>query len=1418
MEINKSHQVKSVAFQGYQHKKTEIGTQAYHFNAMYDSKKYDCEIQFFKVGVDKKGNHFVEQGPNRTIEPFYTADVSKNGVVVEPDYDLGLENKEPFAFRMILRDKNNPDKITYLREDSANADGFTIVTRKGSAVTKQGPMYLAIADTYATGYTYAGFKDKNTGEVVEPDYKQKKEIYKKVHSTNRTFGTVAGGTMAGLEAKIPELADAGVKRLITTPLQGGATASADKYWNENNFLTAGGIGNRNNIASLQRQAFKHGMNTVDDGTFTSEGLQGIHLQRAIKWMNNEELPDEFYYFRMTGLKDNALSFGIVPKNYENMSCKLVNAPFDAVLKKDGTYDLKDNKNYDPDRPTELQVFDKTMATDEQIKDKTHIFTSYGKTTPDENKLAINTHDDTVIPYHFEVSPTELKKNFVNLNEVNLSRRPQDRIKYDSPKGTMFISKMSGIEVGPKTEGGFVCWNAYTDMAKLNYFASNYDSELLSEIKDPADRAIQYDNLRTANCQLRDMATQVARYRTANVRKNITEYTAKTIGDIPSNPQKAYEKVQKLIDSQNPKKPILPYDILPTKDVVANVLEDNYDLRFKHENYDDALTAAIMELPLDSIEFAPEVQGALSSPYLSKLSPDEDHITETRFDAMKDSTYKVPAKYAKTYNKMNDVFTNDIRSFADKVLKEVDKNSKEKLFDENGEMTEYGKYLIPLVGQDIARYAVTKALMPSAKAKLISGGEIAYDYDDMTERGTLAHMGINGDSQRDEANQIVNKIQKGVNRLMNDNVKFVAESINKRFANTNANSLKLAEAMVDESGYGLDWRFDAAKDVVDMDSVYNGNQTTETAKKNNVRFWGDMCKVITEENPASYTVAEVTNMKDDFTDALINLAGITSEANYSYFFDGISYMFGYDYVTGDDKVGNKDNYRIDRLEKSLDSFARRSLDYKRNSYTFASNHDKPRMIHCFSMDMSLFHADLNNKDDVEHRKTAYMIINDKMADKLNEHDWDIIKNDKNYFNNVSSRAVANGELLRNSIGYVNNELHFQECERIRKNVSQDKQQKEFDKADARFKKMYELMSKATADVVNGNYYKNDHPKSDGGVDTYKTVLEKDGFGSKPVPDAFDIIYDQAVHLNGDKQLLNEKELLEYRNMVDTKATEVGRVKTRITMRYLAALAGNPTLYAGDELGMTGYEDPCQNTTLQNRAPLDHLQAEVIKDENDKNINEYFRQDIHDYKESISDILRTRRDDGMNLTEAINNGTMYKLNRQHGTNGNDCSAVMYQASNGAMNISVFNPNGVSTDPKIGLENLHPTPMSLERLDLVGINGKISLTPDTEFRNINPNDKSVYKVHEFNGDYFLKRDNGTKDGAPVDLNETTAPDGVMMLYHVPEDISASRIETLKRRKAAVREYYNPVHNIPKTDGYDDVSKPNVKKGQNIDLTSKD
>ena len=1419
MEINKTNKVKGVAFQGYQNKKTADGRNAYFVNCMYDTNKYNCEFQCFRVD---KNNNLVKNQDGR-LEPFYKTDVPKEGALVKVSpWGLKLKDNESFKYRFTLIDKHTGEE-KYLREDDCDSEGFSLVTRKGTTPIIHGPMYQAMVDTYNPGYTFAGFESDNTGGLEKPNAEQKEEIADTARNSVRTFSNTAGGTLAGLVVKLPELRESGIRRLVLTPIRGG-DKSSHKYWIKNDNMLAKGIGNINDYNTLIRESFKNDINIVDDMAVTSEGLEGIHFQRAIKWMNNDNKPAEYYYFKMNGIEKGALGLGVIPKNHEHLGCKLVNFPFkvEETTDKNGHISYKEVKNekYDSRKPSFFQIYDDRFVTDKQRTDTTKIIEAYGKRKTD-NKLAVNTHDDTVFPYSFEVTdPYEILKNIQNLNEANKTRKKQ--IKMDSPAGTMFIGKTSGWMVENKDVGGFVCWDSNTDMPKRNYFMSDYERLALADIKDPIKRKAEEEKYLRGNCEIQDVAVSAARHLVKHVRDVQNEYVAQTLGAISSDADEAYDQIETILNAQDPKEPVLPNGVRLEKDVVANVVNGKYKLKPKTADYQEALLSSMMSLPLDSIEFADDVQGALSSPYLSKRSPDKDHIKETRYDAMKDETYKVPDEYKSTYNKMNQVFTKDIKNFADSVLKEVDKNSSEKLF-EDGKLTEYGKYVVPLVGEDIAKYAITKALMPKLGTKILKNGEIAYDYKEM-ENGTLGYFGVNGDNQKDEATQIVNKISSGVNRLNTKDIDFVAQSINKRIEGKNANSYKIAEVMIDRGGYAVDLRFDAAKDVVDMDSIRDARQSMNNAWTDCKTFWGNIMDVVKEENPNTASFAEFTDLGSTaMVDEFLNETGVNTEANYNYFFSTFSEMFGYSF-TNPNGSRYDDEGRVNRLESELNGFIKRPTEYKRNSYTFSSNHDKPRIIHCLSLDMELFQADLMNKDDIEHRKIAYMVINDKMG--LN-HDDEAKIHDEFYFNNVSSKAVANGWLLRCNIGKVNEEMKQAEIKKARNN-------NEVKQIEEKYKRIYETLSKSIADVVNGKYYKN-HPEvkdEEGfvpyepvpGHDDLKTVNEKDGFGARAIPDAFDIVFDHACHKYGlnkktvigddgrEKEIeandLTGDNLLEYRNKVDSYATEVGRNKARIITRYLGALTGNPTIYAGDELGMSGYEEKCKNVFFQNRNTLDWS----VVDKTSKNK----RDDIIAHRNEMMGIMAQRKADDMNKMEALNDGTMYKLNKMTSRSGKGVSGIISQAGNGIINISLFNPNGISQDPNTEVRNLHPNDMKLESIYLAGPNGKMSLTPGMKFRNVLDRDKSVYRVYNDGDNYFIKKEGGYK-GDDIELNGNNAPDGVMMLYHIPEDIESERLELISKKKKT-RQLYTNSHHIPSDSAYKDVNKPKSKKGAKIDITSEE
>lgn len=1495
MEINRNMQpAAKVGFKGYEHKKSSEGAPLYDFNFLYDSKYWDCSVEFFKVKKgDKYYSYSVAKEPNGDMKPFFTKKLTPNGASVDPVNDLKLKDSEPVAYRYKLTNKNNDKVVKYAKDDDASicGDGCNLIARKSTTPTVQGPMYLGIPDSVNPGYVYAGFQDDNTGEIV------KDEKAKDASTFDRTFANKAGGTLAGVEKLVPELKKAGYKRFIGTPTTGGDNRSAHLYWVKRMNQPASSIGNINNYDSFQKTLFKNGMGYVADSAYTSQGLEGANFQYAVRWMNQADKPHEYYMFRMQGLQDAALGMGIVPKNMQNLRHKVVNSPDVYEQQPNGQIKIKKNgnKDYDSKQPTFIQVYDDSMVSDEQRNDKTRLIGAYDKSAPTGldkngnevvNNLAINTHDDTVMNNAFQIDPSEYRANIKNINEINKGRNKSDKIDLDSSMGTLVVSKFSGIEIRPKDEGGFVTWDANSDMAKLSYTESDYDTQMLDSIKNPRERAIEEKKIARAHAGNRDMLTDTMRYWTKHVRNVQTEYTAKTLGKLEGTPEQILDRTNSLIYNRNNQQ--LPDEAAIDLETAEVIYDNDYRLRDKEVNFDKALDKAMMSTPLDSIELADDTVGALSSPYISKRSPDLNHIGESRYDAMHDPTFVVPEKYANTYNKMDKVFTNQIHEFATKVFQEVDKTSSEKIFQNDGsKLTEYGQYVVPLMAGDIVKYAVIKSLVPTAETKQLKDGTLTYDYEKLENEATLKNIGINGDSPEDEANQIVNKIKRGTEELNTGDVSVMARSIKARIKDTNALSFRYADAMVSKAGLGLSHRIDAAKDVADMDAVRDQVAKADDQFVEVINIWEPPIQAVKEEDPSSLVLYEFTDVWDlmrstyskdfinnnsgkladrypdakfghvgDVVPTIIRETGANTEANYDDFFTAGINTFGKDFVNpygvDNDNNNTTESGRVGLLAKALNNFADKSLDYKRNAYTFGGNHDKPRLADCFGMDMALAHGNLNNRSSAieqEHRKTAYMIMNDMLFESdldkpnpeyFNRTGKDIIENDENYFSNVSPLAIAKADWLRSSIGLANQVFTAERMKTAKNDTDKANIAKDSDR-------IYAALSKSVKDVVRGDFYLNGENDNKNKVvpDSYKKQLEKDGFGSKDILTAYDIITKQAFEKHGlEHTYLNDKGgKKQFDDLVEKIAIGVPAAKVRMYTQMINAIPGNPTVYAGDEFAMTGYEEKNHNVYLQNR---NIVPWETVDENSPK-----YKKHIADHKKIMDGIVGTRKSDIENKLAPLNNGTMYHLSDLYGVNGDagkehetglKCPALLAQSADGSMVVSVFNFNGIELDNPFKKNNnidinkldeyLNPHPKNVKFkegtliLQSTKTGTNLDIPEGLKFKNvfnIDDKDKTYYETkRDKHGNCYLEHKDEHGKAIPTYISKDTAPEGVLRLYYQPEEVKKSIADkqalekkyTVAFKGMKKRTYFNPQYNISVSNPYS--APKQVQAGSNLSLVS--
>lgn len=1049
MFVNKISNGSNQIFKGYRHERNNAGEQVMKFNhPTTRNEGSNVYVEFYNVGKDDTApSGYRVQG-----EQLQSVKLGMEGTYVNLKDIKGLNPDEPFAYRIISNGYPvNESGVTI-------GDSFVLVTPKTAAPTVHGTGYFAMPDSLMPGVKYKPYNSENTGDIYRDENYQED-----MENTVRTFSNQFGGNLAGMEVMIPILKENGYKYFFTTPTAGADNVSAHHYWTDNNKQIPEALGNVENYKSFIRNMYKNGMVHVFDGTYTSEGLNGIHFQYALRWADKN--PQTYYWFKMTGLKDAPIGLGTIPKNKENLRHRVINAPYilDEEINK-----VVENPAYNPNEETLFQIYDASQVTESQLELDEPI-KAY-KNIKNGNFLECNSHNDTLANYVFQVDPNEYKHQLEELREFN--KNNEHPIKQNTPEGTALVAQFSNFKIDIKTEGGFVAWDANTDMAKKNCGISGYDEKLDMAITDRTQREHEKEMRKRGAIETRDLAIQDAVYWAQKYKDTQVLYTAQTLRGADTT-----EKLQALVNEG-----LLPKEAILSQDAI-NLIKSglyHYDQTSEKLDKDDTTVKALMQLPLDSLEVGHNTQGVLSTSFFSNYATEEEQIGLSRFELMKQENPHLVKPYVHNYLKVNDLFTNEIKNFADEIIKKLNETSEEKLLDENGNYTEYGENIINLFGQDIAKYAFLKAFRgDDLKSKILPDGEITYDYDDIKEHTSLKDLNINETTPKSEAAALENLIEKGLRKLSSADIEKLANSISQRIAGTSTQDFEIARAMVEKSGLGISFRLDACKDVIDMDAIRNGETDFDDAWDEVIKFWKKWVEEVKKINPNAYIVAEITDVEDLMKDtlgldapayegsfpgrkyqnvqsAMIKFfaeTGVTSEAAYSYFFTDMLRAFSPDFAEGN--FGNAELYK-----KFNELREKRSVDYVRNLYTFAGNHDKPRLLHGLSLDMALFHGkDIDNEfingglnvHGANHNRRYAIAQTMYNAKDMTEMPIEIALNldTPEYFNNsgipFSTKSIAMSHEIRKAIG----------------KISENKENKVSENDLA-------LLNEATRDLANGNF--------------------------------------------------------------------------------------------------------------------------------------------------------------------------------------------------------------------------------------------------------------------------------------------------------------------------------------------------------------
>ncbi len=1069
-------------------------------------------LQF--IPFDKKGSTYT---PSKTIKPinyqenseeFKTFQQGKSNYI---DANIsGLKRWNEYGYRFVIYNKNGDVDRTFT--DSVGTPihseygDFTVASTKQGTPSVKGRMYHAFIDSY------------NIDQKV-------RESFVKNHF-NR-----GGGNITKLTQKINQADELDqYEYIMTTPIIGG-DKSSHGYHPENFFHITRGMGSVEDFINMQVACFNNGKRYVSDGAFTSQGYQGVQLNHAMKW---EDSPFK-YWFKNPG--QNGYQIGVlsdIPEvNQKYTGIRVVNP-------KNGL------KKYNPELPTYIQFYDTRLVSEKQLKDTSKLIESYD-TNDAKDPYEITTWSDGVLQNWFEIDPNTpalCGKSYGTLEEWRNSGR-LDAILNPNDKNYLFTRRGQ--------VGGTTGWDGNVDLVKSN--ESNHTNSLAyEEGKNQTRNQIfnvgRYWTELTRDSLIQEIATNLNKLdNNKEIVVNDTSYTNKQeyfnfIEDTYKLERGTLSKINRNLDSYN-----------------CNIAKDKRDAN-------TIIQDDILKFPLESLNYSNDLLAVLSTPYITPRPSATGNPNGTKTEILEDARNNTHTKFSKT---MDEVYTEIIPNIVRNILSEIQYAQKggPKIFNANvndmGELTEYGKYFVEMAMPEIMKFLITESLFGESMDLHYKNGQIDFDAlgEDFEKNGNkmnLKKLGIIETSSKNEAEAVAKKIKKGLKSIdihkKNAFVGYLQDKYNKY----SSDEYKMAEAIVHQTGAGLNWRFDAAKDVADWDEVKQGRITSADAWDDVISFWKEYVKNVRQANPSSYIVAEVTSLHDfnkykwgKYNDAnkaeriFYEETGATTGSNYSTFFGAYPKLFGQnvedgavqDYGSIQSFMQNAENFCI-----PSEGDGHSSSEFITGSHVFLDNHDKPRAAHLMAVDSALFWGNFKNPKDKELASTYLK---------------------RPYSDNMSSKAVAVAE------------QYYKYFDTEAKKIGLSKND-------------IETLQNAITHLANGYQYCT--------TDETPNFKKAEAFATMPYEITIPHVLKQAqaMGLNIDEKQAEKLENAVFQDMVAPYESKMSAI-----YELMQGTVGIPTLFAGDEFAQTGCETKSKNWALGCRNPVRHdwvKSKEHVKDFNER----------------------------------------------------------------------------------------------------------------------------------------------------------------------------------------------------------------------------
>ncbi|MBO5948326.1 hypothetical protein J6Q66_05770 [bacterium] len=1365
----------------YQNKKTPInfgayrpaldkhGNREHNFYVAYDPSVYDATLEFFEA---KQENHVWNANLSN---PVVSVPMQAGGISIKDD--VIKDSIYPhLAYRYKLINKNNPSDVRYVLDNGTKTGEEKQYKSENNNFVSDGTWNSKNATILYTDRTISS-RPLNAMLIMPDMFHQRRkqlvgnEIVGIPQNTLKNHVNSLGGNFAGIEEKLDELQKAGITKIVGTPFTKDDITS-HKYATQNAYQIASSFGTFEEYTKLQEKMFEKGIGWIADAAFVNEGLTGIHFTNLMKWGNQSPFANWFYLSN----PNEPITLGIFPKrNQENVGFKLVNSRFHISQdEKTKQIKLSENFNYEADKPTYVQFFDKTLIEPTEGNSSSYFIENYQKTSINDG-FKLTNGEDTMPIYTFQIDTKKLKANIDRVNE-NLKKHPKDLQR--NLEDIELIKQLFAFEnfnFDVNTEG-VACWEGNKELPKLNLHVSRTDTEaainsdttITQQMRKNDDGTYSVDinspqyQREIGRLHVMDYSARAAKYWTAETRDIQIRHAATLLGKSDDY----YTKMQELVKEGKLHPDILT---LVDKEVIENVKSGNYNLQMSPMGEKKVLVKEAMDkLPFESLNFSDEVIAVFSSPYITKRPFAENEFNLTRED-IADNDYKnIPTEYRDVYKKFDKLLNGKILNYVIDVLDTANKDLDFPLYKENTNeiilephAAEIVKLLIPQLTKKVMEYSLANLAIDTHPDANISLERLAQEKENVS----LTNLGIDAISPKQEASLLVDKIEKGFDKLMDNSNSStcirdgLAIEIGKFIGSTNYEGIKLAKVIQEKMETGLGFRIDATKDVSNNDEAREGIGRADDLIHNVKSVWERVVSSIREEYKNSYITAELTDLNvytDKYEDlkgnpqkstieqqrynqeskaelALLEDASMTSFANYKYFYSAIQNMFQSSSETGasaQESISDLKNKFTSAWDGTRNILDHGPYDAIKGAYNFYENHDKPRALHVFALDMGLFQGSFVNGNDTEKHQNIARALFSHMDKNLTGEDY----------NTINPKAVAMGDRLNKALKTLFNKDNSS-------NLDKEKLSEEqfIAKLSDEDKSFVQAFRKANAQLAYGMYKGETYNAEAYGVRPFEIVLQQ--------------VFEQMKY-NGyqiDDKTIDSKKMALLSEILGPASEDAYKV-----YRIMSTLPGMLTEFAGHRQGSSGYESLSNNLYVANRNRINWEFTEKIPaikafDEKMQAVtNMRFKPELSALVDGDTIVLPKD-------TNAIQ--PLSKEQEKKGEKPNDVLGLFRYNDRGSKVISLITPKKedfVFMNKKILLNN-----------DIEGIIG--GLKEGTKFQAEDPTgeDKSVYIVRKYTdtghhylsryaneNDYLTAKTEAEKDAKSQDIKIATAAGCILVL----------------------------------------------------------